>query len=96
MNSSFTDRGPCELCGEIAAAGFDLEVGCQGFDPCLGRLPGVSHACCGHGFTQPYVTLGGEPGQPAYTIEDFVTLRGEAALTFFRLLGKGPPGPAPD
>jgi hypothetical protein len=23
-----------------------------GIDPCLGRLPGVKNACCGHGFPQ--------------------------------------------
>ena len=32
---------PCVKCGKL----FSLEEG----DPCLGILPGVNNACCGHG-----------------------------------------------
>lgn len=32
---------PCKRCGKIFERG---EV-----DPCLGELPGVTNACCGHG-----------------------------------------------
>lgn len=31
---------PCKKCNKIAVSDFD---------PCLGLLPGVKHACCGHG-----------------------------------------------
>ncbi len=34
---------PCGRCGEF--------TGKDGIDPCLGRLPGVMNACCGHGTT---------------------------------------------
>lgn len=27
----------------------------EGHDPCLGTLPGVMNACCGHGHGVPYV-----------------------------------------
>lgn len=32
---------PCKRCGK--------EAGPEGVDPCLGELPGVTNACCGHG-----------------------------------------------
>jgi hypothetical protein len=35
-----------------------VKCGCQptpdGHDACLGTLPGVIHACCGHGVEKPY------------------------------------------
>lgn len=39
---------PCAKCGLSAS-----EPG--GPDPCLGRLPGVRNACCGHGVQEPYI-----------------------------------------
>lgn len=36
----------CDYCG--------LPCG-DGPDPCLGELPGVISACCGHGVTPPYL-----------------------------------------
>lgn len=27
----------------------------EGHDACLGTLPGIKYACCGHGVTKPYV-----------------------------------------
>lgn len=69
----------------------------DGPDACLGTIPGVSHACCGHGGAcDPYVTLGGSPGQPAWQVKT-VTLRGEAATKFFALVRAGEWGePHPD
>lgn len=32
---------PCGKCGQMPTA--------EGHDPCLGELPGVVNACCGHG-----------------------------------------------
>ncbi len=32
--------GPCKKCGELPTA--------EDHDPCLGTLPGVMNACCGH------------------------------------------------
>lgn len=55
-------------------------------DPCLGLLPGVSHACCGHGKCQPYVVIGGTPDQDCSTIPDKRILTGLAAKTFFSLM----------
>jgi hypothetical protein len=40
----------CPWCG--------LERGADGHDPCLGELPGVKYACCGHagyGACEPYI-----------------------------------------
>lgn len=36
----------CGHCGETCG---------DGPDPCLGYLPGVISACCGHGVTPPYL-----------------------------------------
>ena len=38
---------PCARCGEAALAG--------GEDYCLGHLPGVANACCGHGAGESYI-----------------------------------------
>jgi hypothetical protein len=38
---------PCPFCGEAAEAG--------GPDPCMGVLPGVSSACCGHGVHEGWI-----------------------------------------
>jgi hypothetical protein len=47
ITSRFGDR-PCVSCG--------LAAGPDGHDPCLGHIPGVKAACCGHGGTvQPYI-----------------------------------------
>jgi hypothetical protein len=62
----------------------------DGPDACLGVIPGVAHACCGHGgLSQPYVVLGGEPDQGMTSVASAVTLRGDAALTFFALVREG-------
>lgn len=42
---------PCKKCGEIFSGSNDGES-----DPCLGELPGVDNACCGHGVpTESYI-----------------------------------------
>ena len=38
---------PCPSCGRLADE--------DGHDPCLGTVPGVTSACCGHGVAEPYV-----------------------------------------
>ncbi len=41
---------PCGKCGEYQTP--------EGHDPCLGTLPGVRNACCGHGIeAEAYVQL---------------------------------------
>ncbi len=40
-----TDKRPCSRCGKPPTK--------EGFDACLGEIPGVSHACCGHGVSKP-------------------------------------------
>ena len=43
----------CLKCGEVPTL--------EGFDACLGRLPDVMHACCGHGVERGYtIDLGGK------------------------------------
>lgn len=43
----------CVKCGEMPTP--------EGYDSCLGYIPGVSSACCGHGVEAPYqVPQGGE------------------------------------
>lgn len=38
---------PCARCGQMPAE--------EGHDACVGTLPGVKAACCGHGVSTPYV-----------------------------------------
>lgn len=52
----YTDTGepsdivrPCVRCGELPTP--------EGHDACLGELPGVSSACCGHGATPAILRL---------------------------------------
>lgn len=40
------DSRPCIKCGEFPTS--------EGHDACLGVLPGVSAACCGHGAEEGY------------------------------------------
>ncbi len=40
----------CHKCGGIKGQGYvHSETGDEMFDHCLGKLPGVVSACCGHG-----------------------------------------------
>jgi hypothetical protein len=46
---TWRDR-PCGVCGEPSTQ--------EGHDPCLGTLPGVLNACCGHGaIREAYVQM---------------------------------------
>ena len=31
----------------------------EGYDPCIGYVPGATSVCCGHGVEEPYVCFGG-------------------------------------
>lgn len=71
-------RSYCAACDRIMPAGPDI---------CLGYLPGVSHACCGHGgAVEAYAVLGGRPDECAASIENSLTLRGIEALAFFGIV----------
>lgn len=75
----------CAACGVVTPTGPDA---------CLGVLPGVSHACCGHGDrARAYVVLGGEQDQRLTEIECKLTLRGQMALDFFTLVRAGRANP---
>lgn len=54
----------CGRCGQYPTP--------KGHDRCLGTLPGVTNACCGHGEGDAWVQF-----------DDLVTIRGAAALYFF-------------
>jgi hypothetical protein len=43
------ETAPCELCGQLPTP--------EGHDACLGTLPGVKFACCGHGKGPGYVVF---------------------------------------
>lgn len=53
---------PCPKCGKVRTA--------KGHDPCIADLPGVVHACCGHGQHPGYIVF-----------HDGVTIRGEFEQT---------------
>ena len=44
--SIMDDSRPCKKCNRFPTA--------EGYDACLGHLPGVKHACCGHGVEEGY------------------------------------------
>lgn len=77
-------RADKRLTGEFCeGCGLEFELGYRP-DPCIGGyLPGVAHACCGHGVVwQAYVTLGGVPDQCANTIPGCACLRGQDAIDY--------------
>ena len=37
---------PCHRCGQMPTP--------EGYDACIGHIPNVSSACCGHGVEAPY------------------------------------------
>ena len=41
------DKRPCPKCGLLPTP--------KGYDACLGHLPGVRSACCGHGVEESYI-----------------------------------------
>jgi hypothetical protein len=42
-------RRPCKRCGKFPTV--------NGYDACLGEIPGAKFACCGHGELKPNVIL---------------------------------------
>ena len=40
------DERPCRRCGRKPTP--------EGYDACLGYVPGIASACCGHGVEEPY------------------------------------------
>lgn len=46
---TFDSKRPCGHCGR--------EPTPEGHDGCLGTLPGVANACCGHGVKEAYVQM---------------------------------------
>jgi hypothetical protein len=56
-------RIPCVKCGKLPTD--------EGHDACLGTLPGVIDACCGHGVTEAYINF-----------ENGVTIRGSLVNEF--------------
>ena len=40
---------PCARCGRAPTP--------EGYDACLGHIPGAVAACCGHGVAEPYVMM---------------------------------------
>lgn len=41
---------PCVRCGKMPTS--------EGYDACLGYIPGALYACCGHGVDKEYVLRG--------------------------------------
>jgi hypothetical protein len=56
-------RRPCAKCGKLPTK--------EGHDACLGTLPGVIDACCGHGVREAYIHF-----------ENGVTIRGSLVTEF--------------
>ena len=83
---------PCKACGGMPLPDYSLRYAPPlvrtylGADPCLGWLPGVRHACCGHGGTRD------DRGGPYLMLRDGQRLAGAAALAKMRELGGTPPG----
>jgi hypothetical protein len=80
----------CPVCGEL---GGDIPVLYEVAipDSCLGVIPGVSHACCGHGdVDKAYVVIGGPENCDANG-ETYrsLTLRGADAVEFFAMAKRG-------
>ena len=62
----YPSKRPCPRCGQLTTV--------EGHDMCLGILPGVEFACCGHGYTDDaYVAFNGGH-----------VLRGEKAIEWFK------------
>lgn len=56
---------PCSVCGKMPLEG--------GVDPCIGNLPGVKAACCGHG------------GKGHYGGDGFIMFNDNTMITFTTL-----------
>lgn len=69
----------CAYCGQE----YDGSDGWGGPDPCLGLLPGVISACCGHGVNRPYRPYVWREDGRAYAVAE--------AIEVMRQLGGDPP-----
>ena len=47
---------PCPKCGEPPTP--------EGYDACIGHVPGASSVCCGHGMGEPYIVREGGKREP--------------------------------
>ncbi len=47
LENRFRDSRPCTFCGQLPTP--------EGYDPCVGEVPGARSVCCGHGVTPSYV-----------------------------------------
>lgn len=47
IENGFRDNRPCTYCEKLPTP--------EGYDACIGFLPGVESACCGHGVSYSYV-----------------------------------------
>lgn len=54
---------PCVKCGKLPTK--------EGHDACLGTLPGVTDACCGHGVKEAYIIF-----------ENGIIIRGRSVIEF--------------
>jgi len=52
LDADSADNRPCACCGELPTE--------AGHDACLGLLPGVRSACCGHAIDPPYIQFDDE------------------------------------
>ncbi|MGB7968246.1 MAG: hypothetical protein WCF28_01595 [Methanobacterium sp.] len=57
------NRNPCVKCGKLPTK--------EDHDACIGTLPGVIDACCGHGVKEAYINF-----------ENGLTLRGSLVMEF--------------
>ena len=64
VSETWGDR-PCGLCGREGTSNYGFP------DPCLGMLPGVTNACCGHG----------NPKEAYMCFESGVVIRGFTVAT---------------
>lgn len=75
-------------CGECGLR-FQGDKPGDGPDPCIGRIPGVRGACCGHGKTSDaYVVFAEWPRRFDKEV-DMLSLHGGAAVAFFVLVADG-------
>lgn len=68
---------PCGFCDAMATK--------EGHDACLGTIPDVANACCGHGESKTAYIVHGSDGE---------RVSGLAAMAMFAALGVGPPASA--
>ena len=59
-------RYPCKRCGRMPTKG--------GHDACLGELPGVQFACCGHGIEHGYMVFDNDKKLYMFIDEEFTRL----------------------